>query len=177
MSREKSQKQREKTEIQIRLQEAFNGMSLSDISKMLGYNYSSLWNWTSGRTEMPNEVLAKLARMNVSVNWLLTGEGHPARKAPTLTDMLDLHIREISEDEAQKVVRSDMLVDIVREIVRQELFKGQEKDDVGGEVGPITGAEMILAPVVAYIGPGSTISSDEIDEIEKRLTPRKKKTG
>lgn len=62
-------------------------------------------------------------------------------------------------------------------------------EDIGGEVSgiePLTSSDVMLAPVVAHIGPGVNaedpkdevrrmINEDEVNEIERRLKPRKRK--
>lgn len=64
-----------------------------------------------------------------------------------------------------------------------EFFEGLDDEDIGGEVGPIEHAEMILAPVVARIEPGPrrvdqrTVNDEELAEMERRLEVRKRKTG
>jgi transcriptional regulator with XRE-family HTH domain len=135
----------------MRLQKAFNGMSLPDIAERLGENYSSFWNWTAGRTQIPNLILARLARMNVNVNWLLTGEGQPlaGRNLPSFEEVLDERIREI---------------------VRAELASmASAQDDLGGEVGPIEPADQIAVPHLGTVDGG--------EHIEEVRTPRRRKTG
>jgi transcriptional regulator with XRE-family HTH domain len=125
MSSKKSLQQRKPSEIQVRLQKAFNGMSVSDIAKSLGEKPSSFWNWATGRNEFPHSVLAKIARLNVSTHWLLTGEGSPilASKLPTIEQMLDSKIRAtvrgLFEDDSS--VDGEAIRGIIRDIVKEEL--------------------------------------------------------
>lgn len=138
-SRQDSPPQRKKSEIQVRIQKAFNGRSLSDIARLLGENPSSFWNWTAGRTEIPSSVLAKIARFNISVSWILAATGDPLTtpKPTSIEEALDRKIREI---------------------VREELA-----NERGGEVGQIQPAEMMWAP-----NHGTVDGGEENEEVPKR---------
>lgn len=125
MSRHKSLEQRESSEIQIRLQKAFNGMSVSDIARQLGEKPSSFWNWASGRNEFPHDVLAKIARLNISTHWILTGEGNPIleSKLPSFEESVEAKIRttvlELLEDDSGVDARK--IRDIIRGIIKEEI--------------------------------------------------------
>ena len=76
MSSKKSLKQRNELSFEWRIVSAFDGMSLKQIAEKLQINDKTFWNWAMQRTQMPNEVLAKIGKeTGISLNWLLTGEG------------------------------------------------------------------------------------------------------
>lgn len=90
--------------ISKRLISAFNAKDLKEVASKIDEKYTSLHNWTSGRRDFPTEVLIKIAKMtNVSIGWILTGEGEKDLKSHKQTSL----------DETFR--------DIVREIVREEL--------------------------------------------------------
>ena len=156
-----------------RLIEAFDGASMAEIARRLDVPHSTIRNYVQQNRLPAADVLIEIAnRTNVSLNWLLTGDSNRfgVSEKETLIDLPPQH----------PVVQA--LSDMVREIVRDELR------DVGGEVAGIEPAEMILAPVVAHIGPGlkvidpkeeirKMIGESDIAEIEQRLKRRKRKTG
>jgi hypothetical protein len=131
---------------------------------MLGLSKQSVYDWQKSVPSLEN--LIRIAESgNASLHWLVTGEG------PELAD-------------GSAAITFEALLEAkIRSIIRQEL-QPVEDEDIGGEVAPIEPAKMILAPVVARIEPGvspreavRTIVQEEIDEIERRLKPRRKKTG
>jgi hypothetical protein len=154
-----------------RLLQAFGTDDKDKIAKILGFaSKQSVYKVISGERELDFERLTIFRNYTKhSIDWLLTGEEAPEPK----------------RDE-------DVLIQRVRDIVREELRAATvvaEAEEIGGEVGPIEPAVQILAPVVARIEPGppsvderegirrSLVSEEAIEEIAKRVKPRKRRTG
>lgn len=108
--------------ISKRLVSAFNAKDLKDVATKLDEKYTSLHNWASGRRDFPTKILIKIAKLtNVSIDWILTGEGDKPLK-PSDRVNLDETIRKI-----------------VREIVREEfeLFVTENKQIPIQDLGAI----------------------------------------
>lgn len=157
-----------------RLKIAFNNARNAEIARKLGVSEPAVKKYLSG--SMPNfDKLVVIRNLTGrSLDWLITGE---EAKPP--------------EDE---------LVRRMREIAREEIAAAERKVDTGDDVDemdvtiePVSPKDVMIAPVVAHIGPatkdketgdGETaeqirarlIGEAEVNEIERRLG-RKKKTG
>lgn len=162
-----------------RLRQAFKGAGNKEIARKLGVTAAAVSNYFNGRTPDADKLRLIAELTNCNLHWLLTGDDPP------------LAVSENREQQSvDPLINREVLDKMIREIVRDELR------DVGGEVGEIQPAEMILAPVVAHIGPGvpvaaagagavdpkeevrKMIGADEIEEIQRRIEPRRKrKTG
>jgi hypothetical protein len=154
-----------------RILQTLGAKNAPEAARILGLSKQSVYDWQKSVPSLDN-LLRIAASGNTSLHWLVTGEG-PERA-----------------DGLPSVTFDAILEAKIRAVVREEL-KPEGEDDIGGEVGPIEPAEMILAPVVARITGGETkvekpagrhavqrmIDKEDIDEIEKRLKPRRKKTG
>lgn len=71
---------KEENSISFRIVQALAAKDLKEAAQLIGENYSSLHNWSSGRRDFPTGVLIKIAKMtNTSIDWILTGENHQSR--------------------------------------------------------------------------------------------------
>lgn len=62
--------------IEKRVVEAFKGKTVTNIAEILGYNYHTFRNWINGKRDLPPEAIIKIAKTaNISIDWLLTGDG------------------------------------------------------------------------------------------------------
>jgi transcriptional regulator with XRE-family HTH domain len=84
----------------LRLSEAFGFASMADIARRIGVPHATIRNYFQGRLPAP-EVLIKIANeTNVSLNWLLTGDGEiyiSGREPLNFDKMLDRRIEQILE--------------------------------------------------------------------------------
>lgn len=158
-----------------RLKEAFNDATNGVIGSKLGVSENNVGFYVRGRIP-PAETLVRISNVTgCNIHWLLTGNGSK------------FVVSQIEDAPAEEpLINRDALDKLIREIVRDEL---RETSNIGGEIEgiePIGSRDMMLAPVVAHIGPGITeeeakedvrrmINQDEITEIERRLRPRKRK--
>lgn len=173
----------EKSTFGQRLKIAFGNANNAQIARKMGVSDSAVTNYMAGRVPDIEKLLLIKSLTNCGLDWLLTGEGEaPARvvKDPTLEEMFERRVREIVREE-MSVSRPGDVMDAV--------------DEMDVSIEP---AEMILAPVVAHIGPGrqkdegerikdkdqekeeirkSLVSDEGIREMEKRLKPKRRKTG
>lgn len=59
-----------------RVIEAFGGIGIREISETTGIPYQTLYSYLTGKRDIPNDTLVQLSKAtNVSIHWLLTGEG------------------------------------------------------------------------------------------------------
>ncbi len=163
-----------KTPFGLRLKEVFDNATNQEIADILGVSAPAVQNYVSGRFPDGDKLLliAKVTKCNL--HWLLTGEG--SRSLTTKTQPT-----------------KDRLSEMVRQIVRDEIGQKDipvvEEPEENVEIKPIGSKDIGLAPVVARITPGEkagdpkeeirkTLVSDEgIEEMKRRLKPRRKKTG
>ena len=84
----------------IRLSEAFGFASMADIARRIGVPHATIRNYFQGRLPAP-DVLIKIANeTNVSLNWLLTGNGEmyvTGREPINFDKMIDRRIEQILE--------------------------------------------------------------------------------
>lgn len=86
---------------EARLKEAFDYASMADIARRLEVSHPTIQNYFKGRLPAP-DVLIKIAdETNVSLNWLLTGQGDKTitPKIPTFDKLFEEKIREIVRQE------------------------------------------------------------------------------
>ncbi len=82
-----------------RLTTAFGGKSLAEIAKILGVNYSSLWNWANQRSQIPIDVLFKISELTgVSLEWLIFGDKAMISGKPSKDDIYSLVKRAVREE-------------------------------------------------------------------------------
>lgn len=93
------------------------GLNLKEIAEKLGVNYHTFRNWAKETRDIPPSELAKIAKMtNVSLNWLLLGEGEKYQSpaaTPDLIDVLNSHLRRIIREE---IAASSQAKDSVQEL-------------------------------------------------------------
>jgi hypothetical protein len=95
---------KEENSVGFRIIRAFDAKDLKDAANIIGENYSSLHNWSTGRRDFPTQVLIKIARMaNTSIDWILTGEN---RSEPFVAD--DLSFERMLEEKIRAVVRREI---------------------------------------------------------------------
>lgn len=64
------------TSFEDRIVDAFGGRTLKEVAERLDVNYHTLRNWAKETRDIPPAELKKIAILtNVSLNWLLLGEG------------------------------------------------------------------------------------------------------
>jgi len=84
----------------LRLSEAFGYASMADIARRIGVPHATIRNYFQGRLPAP-EVLIKIANeTNVSLNWLLTGDGQmyvTGRELLNFDRMLERRIEQLIE--------------------------------------------------------------------------------
>lgn len=161
--------------------EAFETNDKAVIAEKLGYSsVQAVYKLIKGERELSFEHLVNFKKYTKrSIDWLLTGEEE--------SGILNLRseISEIKEPTFEETFERR-----VKDIVRQEISnlrseisenRTDETDETDVVIEP---AEMILAPVVARISGEDPkdqvrrmIGEGEIGEIEKRLSPRKRKAG
>ncbi len=154
----------EKNTFGQRFRIAFGNAKNAEIARKMDVSEAAIKNYVAGRVPDAEKLLLIKALTNCNLDWLLTGAEQaslPARE-PSLEDVFDRRMRDIVREEIANL--------------RSEISEPEE--DV-----TIEPAEMILAPVVAHIGPGvdpkeeirkSLVSEDGLREMEKRLKPRRK---
>lgn len=163
-----------------RLKIAFGNARNAEIARKLRVSEPAVKNYVQGR--IPNlETLITIRNLTGrSLDWLITGD-----------------------EAATKVADEDVMIARVREIVREEMRQASivrdvdgvdEVDDMDVTIEPVRSSDVMLAPVVAHIGPpekkaespvGDTaddirtrlIKQNEIDEIERRLKGKRRRTG
>jgi transcriptional regulator with XRE-family HTH domain len=90
------------TSFEKRLIDVF-GLNLKEIAAKLEINYHTFRNWAKGTRDIPPGELARIAKMtNVSLNWLLTGEGEKyvqALESPSLLEVFDERVRKLIREE------------------------------------------------------------------------------
>jgi len=84
----------------LRLSEAFGFANMAEIARRIGVPHATIRNYFQGRLPAP-EVLIKIANeTNVSLNWLLTGDGQmyvTGREPLNFDKMLDRRIEQLIE--------------------------------------------------------------------------------
>src|SRR5690349_5520711 len=92
-----------------RIQQAFDYARMSEIARRLGVPHATIRNYFHGRMPAP-EVLIKIAdETNVSINWLLTGNGDMFLGVPKHLDLgaiLEMKIGEIVDRRLRGETRS-----------------------------------------------------------------------
>lgn len=177
----------EKTSFGQRLRLAFKNAKNAEIARKIGVGETAVTNYMAGRVPDLEKLLKIKASTNCDLDWLLTGdesrnvEPEPAKaEVPNILDMAVLSgmIREIAREEIANSLGSPE--DVVSE--------REPQPDEHVTMEPV---EMILAPVVAHIGPGvplkkpdpkeeirkSLVTDEKIKEMEARLRPRRRRTG
>lgn len=165
-----------KISIGDRLIEAFGTSDKAYIAKKLGFaSVQAVYKVLNGERELDFEKLINFHNSTKrSIDWLLTGKAEEPAKAetPTLEEAFEHRMREIARDEVQQL-----------------LGLQNADEEPGVTIEPLTPADVMLAPVVARIGPAEEepgyaemaeairrqlLGDMDASEIERRL---KKKTG
>lgn len=88
--------------IEMRISEAFGGLTRSEIANRLGVNYQTFSNWMNGRNEFPVSQLAKVTELtNHSIHWILTGV------EPKMLNV-DLNIDSILREMVRQIVHEEI---------------------------------------------------------------------
>ncbi len=113
-----------------RLQQALNVESDSELSKAIGVNRATLGNWRN-RNSVPYSICINICeRENLSIDWLLTGEGEILRqKSRTSDNEIDKDIiasmlEDLNEDqklEVLLVIKEKMRLNELETLIKQTL--------------------------------------------------------
>lgn len=88
------------SEFTDRLSQAFDGASMADIARKIGVPHATIRNYFGGRLPSPEVLIKIAAETNVSLNWLLLGNGQmymSGAEPIDLNKILDRRIEEILE--------------------------------------------------------------------------------
>lgn len=85
----------------------------ADICNYIGINYSVFTTWKKRGTEPPTKYLIKICEfLNLSLNYLLTGEEKPETSTEKEQEMLNLFRRLPNDEQSKLIGRTELLVEM-----------------------------------------------------------------
>ncbi|MDE5754238.1 MAG: helix-turn-helix domain-containing protein [Oscillospiraceae bacterium] len=85
----------------------------ADICNYIGINYSVFTTWKKRGTEPPTKYLIKICEfLNLSLNYLLTGEEKPEISTEKEQEMLNLFRRLPNDEQSKLIGRTELLVEM-----------------------------------------------------------------
>ncbi len=113
-----------------RLQQALNVESDSELSKAIGVNRATLGNWRN-RNSVPYSICINICESeNLSIDWLLTGEGETSRQKSITSDneidkeMIASMLEDLNQDQKREVlsvIKEKMRLNELEALIKQTL--------------------------------------------------------